>query len=64
MSGIRRSDPIERRKITLMRQADSETNSAYNIGGVEKKSHRPKPSLPKMPWDEPVSIVPVQPGKE
>jgi hypothetical protein len=52
MSGMRKSDPPEVRKLALMRRADTESGATHNIGGVRKKPQRPKPSLPKMPWDE------------
>lgn len=51
MSGVRKSDHPERRKIALMRRADTESGATHNIGGVKKRADRPKPSLPKMPWD-------------
>lgn len=34
-----------------MRRADTESGATHNIGGVKKRVERPKPSLPKMPWD-------------
>lgn len=49
---VRKSDHIERRKIALMRKADTESGATHNIGGVRKRENRPKPSLPKMPWDD------------
>jgi hypothetical protein len=52
MSGLRKSDHPERRKIALMRRADTEAGATHNIGGVKKRDQRNKPSLPKMPWDE------------
>jgi hypothetical protein len=55
MSGIRKSDHPERRKIALMRRADTESGATHNIGGVKKREQRNKPSLPKMPWDEDAS---------
>lgn len=48
---LRKSDHPERRKIMLMRRADTEAGPAHNIGGVRKKEPRTKPSLPKMPWE-------------
>lgn len=51
MSGIRKSDHPERRKIALMRRADTEAGATHNIGGVKKRQERSKPSLPRMPWD-------------
>ena len=50
MSGTRKTDPVEKRKLTLLRQADS-SRSTHSIGGVKKDDVR-KPSLPRMPWDE------------
>lgn len=50
--GLRKSDHPERRKLALMRRADTESGATHNIGGVKKKEPRTKPSLPKMPWDE------------
>lgn len=50
--GVRRSDDPERRKLALMRKADTETNESHNIGGVPRRYTRAKPSLPKLPWDE------------
>lgn len=49
----RRSDPIEKRRLTLMRQGAAQTEK-YGIGGIEKKGqHAPRrPGMPKMPWDE------------
>lgn len=52
MSGVRKSDHPERRKIALMRRADTESGATHNIGGVKKRSDRRKPSLPKMPWND------------
>jgi hypothetical protein len=50
MTGTRKSDPIEKRRLTLLRQADS-SRSSHSIGGIKKSDAR-KPSLPKMPWDD------------
>jgi len=53
MSGIRKSDHPERRKLAIMRRADTESGTDHNIGGVKRRTReRPKPSLPKTPWDE------------
>lgn len=52
MSGVRKSDHPERRKLAIMRRADTEAGATHNIGGVKKRDERPKPSLPRMPWDE------------
>jgi hypothetical protein len=52
MSGVRKSDHVERRKIALMRRADTEAGATHNIGGIKKREDRRKPSLAKMPWDE------------
>lgn len=60
MSGVRKSDHPERRKIALMRRADTESGATHNIGGVKKRAERPKPSLPKMPWDEDAPIPPTE----
>ncbi len=51
--GISRSDPIERRRLALLRQSAAQTNK-FSIGGQEKKGgHAPRPiSLVKMPWDK------------
>jgi hypothetical protein len=51
MMAVRKSDHPERRKLAIMRKADTEAGATYGIGGVRKKDQRPKPSLPKMPWD-------------
>jgi hypothetical protein len=47
--GLLRSDPIEKRKLALMRQAKSKNNK-FSIGGIEKKGgHAPKPiTLPSL----------------
>jgi len=50
MSGVRKSDHPERRKIALMRRADTESGATHNIGGVKKREQRRKPSMPKTPW--------------
>ena len=50
--GLRKSDHPERRKIALMRRADTEAGATHSIGGLKKRAERPKPSLPRMPWDE------------
>lgn len=44
----------ETEKLALMRKADTESNSKYNIGGREKHPSRQKRpiSLVKMPWDK------------
>jgi hypothetical protein len=48
---VRKSDHPERRKIALMRRADTESGAKHNIGGVPRKQkQRPTPSLPKLPW--------------
>ena len=53
MSGVRKSDHPERRKLAMMRRADTESGSKHNIGGVPRRQKtRPTPSLPKTPWDE------------
>ena len=58
MSGIRKSDHPERRKIAIMRRADTEAGTTHNIGGIKKRDQRPKPSLPKMPWgDETTPVI-------
>lgn len=49
--GVRKSDHPERRKLAIMRKADTEASATHNIGGVRKKEARPKPSLAPMPWD-------------
>lgn len=51
---IRKSDDPEKRKLALMRQANTRSVTPYNLGGgLRKYEHkRPKPSLPKMPWNE------------
>ena len=54
---VRKSDHIERRKIALMRKADTEAGATHNIGGPRKRGLRAKPSLPKMPWDNLASEV-------
>jgi len=50
--GLRRSDDPERRKLALMRKANTETGDDHNIGGVPRRYTRAKPSLPKMPWNK------------
>lgn len=62
--GLRKSNHPERRKLALMRRADTESGATHNIGGVKKREDRPKPSLPKMPWDDEASQVslPASPG--
>lgn len=53
MSGVRKSDHPERRKLALMRRADTESGTKHNIGGVERRQKsRPTPSLPKTPWKD------------
>ena len=53
MSGIRKSDHPERRRLAIMRRADTESGTPHNIGGVKRRTkERPKPSLPKTPWDD------------
>jgi hypothetical protein len=53
MSGVRKSDHPERRKLAIMRRADTESGTSHNIGGVKRRQKaRPKPSLPKTPWDD------------
>lgn len=46
--------PSEGAKLALMRRADTEANSKYNLGGREKHASRAKRpvSLVKMPWDK------------
>lgn len=54
--GLSRKDDPERRKLALMRRATTETSGKHNIGGVERRiGESRKPSLPKMPWDDPES---------
>lgn len=50
----RRDDPIEDRKLTLMRQADAASRNRFSASGREKEGkYRPRtPSLPKGPWDD------------
>lgn len=50
--GLRKSDHPERRKIALMRRADTEAGATHNIGGIKKRQPRRKPSMPKTPWDD------------
>lgn len=52
MSGVRKSDHPERRKIAMMRRADTEAGTKHGIGGLPRKKERPVPSLPKLPWDD------------
>jgi hypothetical protein len=52
MSGVRKSDHPERRKLAIMRRYDTESGATHNIGGVKKRKQRNKPSLPKMPWED------------
>ncbi len=51
--GVRRSDPIEKRRLTLMRQALSKNNK-FSIGGIEKKGrYAPKPiTLPSLQFKD------------
>lgn len=49
--GLSRSDDPERRKLAMMRRADTESGATHNIGGVKKDKRPRKPSMPKMPWD-------------
>jgi hypothetical protein len=47
--GLRKSDHPARRKLALMRRADTESGTPHNIGGVKRRTkERPKPSLPTM----------------
>lgn len=50
--GTRRSDPTDKRRQTLLRQASGQTEK-YGIGGIEKSGqHAPrKVGMPKMPWE-------------
>jgi hypothetical protein len=49
MSGVRKSDHPERRKLAMMRRADTESGSPHNIGGVKRRTkERTKPSLPQV----------------
>jgi hypothetical protein len=50
--GVRKSDHPERRKLAIMRRADTESGATHNIGGIKKREQRRKPSLPPLPWDE------------
>ena len=50
--GVRRSDHPERRKLAIIRRADTESGATHNIGGVKKRKPRRKPSMPKTPWDD------------
>lgn len=50
--GLRKDDDIERRKLALMRSAGTVTADTRTISGSERKNGRPKPSLPKMPWED------------
>jgi len=47
--GRHRSDPLEQRKLTLMRQMAGQSAS-YSLGGRKKegKHARPKPSMPTI----------------
>lgn len=56
---MRRSDHPERRKLVIMRRADTESGATHNIGGVKKRAKRRQPSLPKMPWDDTCSTAGV-----
>lgn len=49
--GLRKTDHPERRKLALMRKADTAAGATHNIGGVKKRKERPRPSLPKLPWE-------------
>jgi hypothetical protein len=50
---MNRNDPMEKRKLAMMRQALSR-NNRFNIGGIAKEGHHaPKPiTLPKLPWSD------------
>jgi hypothetical protein len=61
--GLRKGDHPERRKIALMRRADTEAGATHNIGGVKKRDQTRKPSLPKMPWDEEPASDVKSPGE-
>lgn len=51
--GVRRTDPIEKRRLALMRQAAGQTNK-FSLGGqVKQKGHTPRPiTLPTTPWKD------------
>lgn len=52
--GRRRDDPIEERKLTLMRISAGRTRGDYSLSGRVKEGGyaRRKPSMPKTPWDD------------
>lgn len=52
--GRRRDDPIEERKLRLMRIAAGASRTQYSLSGrVKEGGYAPrKPSLPKLPWDD------------
>lgn len=51
---MNRSDPAEKRRLALMRQASGRANSRFNIGGTVKHGgHKPKPiTLATKPWSD------------
>jgi hypothetical protein len=51
--GVSRTDPIERRRLALMRQALGKTQK-FSIGGqIKKGGFAPKPiTLPTTPWKD------------
>lgn len=52
--GRRRDDPIDERKLTLMRIANGAARYDFSLAGRSKEGSyaRRKPSMPKMPWDD------------
>jgi hypothetical protein len=61
---VRKSDDPERRKLVIMRRADTECGTAHNIGGVKRRTkERPKPSLPRMPWDDGAALKTAEDGQ-
>lgn len=51
--GVRRTDPIEKRRLALLRQASAQTNK-FSLGGQVKQGGRaPRPiTLPSTPWKD------------
>lgn len=52
-SGARKSDHFDRRRLVLMRRADTESGPYSGIGSAKRREpKREKPSMPKLPWND------------
>lgn len=52
--GLKRTDDPNRRRLALMRKADTMAQDDHTISGVKRRiGHVRKPSMPKMPWEDP-----------